>query len=238
MPPLVGYKVPEADLILTRANYPKNHNLREIKKEYKLVWCGKDYALFAKESFLNNNPQIKTLKYYTPYTLLPKDDEGKKLALSEIDLLLRLEPDFYEGLRDKGRLLIDLKRDEEAIDFFKRALKIKESGELYNDLGVCYFNLQKYEEALNCYYNAMKLSPRDIIPRMSYAYTAMQMGNIDDAIVVLEDLNRAYPTFYPAYRLHYQAWGRKGDIEKAKEILRKIPKELRTQDEKDLLNER
>lgn len=236
-PPLIGYISPEADLILTRGNYPKNHNLREIKKGYKLLWCGKVYALFAKEEFLKNE-NIEPLKHYTPYTLLPQDDEGKKIAISEIDKILIDEPDFCEALRDKGRLLIDLKREEEAIECFKKALKLKKNGELYNDLAVCYFNLQKYEEALNCYYEAIKLLPSEIIPRMGYAYTAITIGNLDDAILVLQDLNRAYPTFYPAYRLHYQAWSRKGEIEKAKEILRYIPKELRTPDENDLLGEK
>lgn len=236
-PPLIGYNFYEAGLILTKGNYPKTHNLREFNKDYKLVWCGKEYAIFGKEDFLKSC-NIETLKYYSPYTLLPKEEEGKKLAILEIDKLLIDEPNFYEALRDKGRLLIDLKREEEAIESFKKALKIKESGELYNDLGVCYFNLEKYEESLNCYYKAIKLSPDDIIPRMSFAYTAMITGKLDDAILVLQDLNRAFPTFYPAYRLHYQAWGRKGEIEKAKEILRNIPKELRTPDENDLLGEK
>lgn len=236
-PPLIGYNFYEADLILTRGNYPKTHNLRQFNKGYKLVWCGREYAIFGKEDFLKSY-NIETLKYYSPYTLLPKEEEGKKLAILEIDKLLIDEPVFYEALRDKGRLLIDLKRQEEAIETFQKALKIKESGEIYNDLGVCYFNLEKYEEALNCYYKAIKLSPDDIIPRMSFAYTAMITGKLDDAILVLQDLNRAFPTFYPAYRLHYQAWGRKGEIEKAKEILRNIPKELRTPDENDLLGEK
>lgn len=238
MPPLIGYEVLEGDLVLLRANYPQNQNLRQYKKGYFLLWCGKEYALFAKESFLRENPKIKPLNNYSPYLVMPQDIEQRKAALAEIDEILKDEPLFFEGWRDKGRILLDFKEPQKAVESFEAALKVKKSAQVYNDLGVAYTNLEKYDEALNSYLESMKLSPRDLYPRMNYAYAAMTSGKFEDALFVLEDLNRAYPTFYPAYRLHYQIYGRMGEIEKAKEILRKIPKEMRTQDENDLLGEK
>jgi len=92
-------------------------------------------------------------------------------------------------------------------------------------------------DAIKCYFKAIELSPKDILPRMSCAYTLMVIGRLDDARMILEDLNRAYPTFYPAFRLHSQVVAKMGDVEKSKEILRNIPKDLRTNDENELLGE-
>jgi len=169
---------------------------------------------------------------------MPDDIEQKKLALLEIDDLLKDEPLFFEGFRDRGKIYLDLQEPQKALESFDAALKIKKTAQIYNNLGVAFTHLQKYEDAMNAYLKAMELAKRDIFPRMNYAFVAMITGKLDEARLVLEDLNRAYPTFYPAYRLHYQVYGRMGEIEKSKEILRNIPKELRTPDENDLLGEK
>ncbi|MCX7830067.1 MAG: tetratricopeptide repeat protein [Acidobacteria bacterium] len=238
MPPLTGYKHLKGDLILSKANYPQSQNLRQYDKGYALLWCGADYALFAKESFISENPKLKKLNYYSPYIVLPPDIEHRKLALSEIENILKDEPNFFEGLRDRGRIYLDLKEPQKAVESFEAALKIKKSAQVYNDLGVAFTNLERYDDAMNAYLESMKISPRDLYPRMNYAYAAMTSGKFEEALIVLEDLNRAYPTFYPAYRLHYQVYGRMGEIEKAKDILRKMPKEIMTRDELDLLGEK
>lgn len=237
-PPLTGYKTQEGDVILVNANYPSNQNLRNYNKNCYLIWCGKDYSLFASGKFLIENPKVKRLNSYSPYVVMPNDIENRKLALAEIEDILKDEPQFFEGLRDRGRIYLDLQEAQKAVESFESALKIQKNAQIYNDLGVAFTSLQRYDEAMNAYLEAMRLSPRDLYPRMNYAYTAMISGRLEEARVVLEDLNRAYPTFYPAYRLHYQVYGRMGEIEKAKEILRNIPKELRTKDENDLLGEK
>lgn len=232
-PPLIGYTFFEGDLIICKSFYPNSPNLRGYGKGFKLVFCGKDYALFGKEQFLSMNG-IKPLNYSPYFKSNPLEVDQEKV-LSEIDFILSKEPLFYEALRDKGRILIDLKRSKEALVPLTSALHLKKSAEIYNDLGVAYFNIRDYEKAMECYIEAIKLSPREVIPRMSYAYTALLIGKFEDAEIVLQDLNRAYPTYYPAFRLHYEVLTKKGEMEKAKEVLRKIPKEFRSEEENEIL---
>jgi hypothetical protein len=236
-PPLIGYPVYDSNILISKPFYPKTPNFREYEKGWQLLWCGSKFVLFGKEDFLKSEKNLIPLAY-SPYHRFQPDSETTEKVLKDLDKLTKMDPQFFEGLRDRGRILIDLKREEEAIQSFNSALKIKESGEIFNDLGVCYFNLGKYDDAIKCYFKAIELSPKDILPRMSCAYTLMVSGRLDDARVILEDLNRAYPTFYPAFRLNSQVVAKMGDIEKSKEILRNIPRDLRTKDESELLGEK
>lgn len=236
-PPLEGYKTFDSDIILTLSQYPKNPTLRNIKKEYALAYCGKEYAMFIKRD-LAAKSKIKTFENYSPYVVTLNDNEKRKLALIEIDEILKYEPQFFEALRDKGRILIDLKEYEKAIEVLKDALKIRKSGEVYNDIGVAYYNLQKYDLALENFLYSVKLMPNALYPRMGLALCAYELDRLEEAKIILEDLNSKFPTFYPAFRLHSRVYAKLRDIEKAKELLRKIPKEYRTIDENELLNEK
>jgi len=65
-------------------------------------------------------------------------------------------------------------------------------------------------DAIKCYFKAIELSPKDILPRMSCAYTLMVIGRLDDARMILEDLNRAYPTFLSRIQASFSSCGKDG----------------------------
>ncbi|HNQ77626.1 MAG TPA: hypothetical protein PK747_01645 [Acidobacteriota bacterium] len=236
-PPFLGHAVPDADILFTEAYYPEKSSMRPFSRGWKIASCSNDHALFVSEKFLASTPDFGHLNNYSPYTVLPPDPEAKKLALAEVETLLAEDPGFYQGLRDAGKLLLDMGEPQKAEHYFNDALKVRKSAEIYNDLGVSLANSGKPEAAMNAYLEAMKLSPRDIYPRMNYAAAALSTGKTDEGKMVLEDLVRAYPTFYPAIRMLSQVYGKEGNIDRSRETLRLIPKELRTPDENSLVGD-
>lgn len=238
MPPFLGHATPETDILFTRAYYPDKSSLRPFRGGWKIVNCGEKYAVFASDAFLASSPGLKHLEFYTPYSVLPPDEELKKGALREVEDILKGDSLFFEGLRDAGKLLLDLNEPQKAEKYFNEALKIRKSAEIYNDLGVSLANSGKPDASMTAYLEAMKLSPRDIYPRMNYASAAFSVGKNDEGKMVLEDVVRAYPTFYPAVRMLSQAYGREGNVGKAVELLSLIPREQRTKDENDLVGDK
>lgn len=236
-PPFLGHAVPDADILMTRAFYPMKPSLRPFSKGWMLASCSDDHALFVSERLLVARPGFRYLANYSPYSALPPDPEAKKLALGEVEALLGENPGFYQGLRDGGKLLLDLNEPVKAAKYINDALKIRKSAETLNDLGVSLANSGNPEAAMAAYLEAMNLSPRDIYPRMNYAAAALAMGKNDEGKMVLEDLVRAYPTFYPAIRMLSQTYAKEGNIEKAKETLSLIPREQRSRDENDLVGD-
>ena len=234
MPPFLGHETPETDILLTRAYYPDKASMRSFREGWKIVSCGERYAMFASDAFLASSPGLKHFEYYTPYSYLPPDGELKKRALEEVEAVLAADGSFFEGLRDAGKILLDLGEPRKAEKYFNDALKIRKSAEIYNDLGVSLANSGSLDSAMEAYLEAMKLAPRDIYPRMNYASAALAAGKNEEGKMVLEDLVRAYPTFYPAVRMLSQTYGKEGNVEKAKEVLSLIPKEQRSKDENDL----
>ncbi len=236
-PPFLGHAVPDTDILMTRAFYPEKPSLRPFSKGWRLASCSHDHSLFVSERLLAARPGFRHLANYSPYSALPPDPEAKKLALCEVEALLGENPRFYQGLRDAGKLLLDLNEPEKAAKYINEALKIRKSAETLNDLGVSLANSGNPEAAMAAYLEAMNLSPRDIYPRMNYAAAALSTGKNDEGKMVLEDVIRAYPTFYPAFRMLSQAYGKEGNTEKAREVLSMIPREQRSKDENDLVGD-
>jgi len=61
---------------------------------------------------------------------------------------------------NKGTVLLDLGKIEEAIECFEQAIKIDPNYKIpwYNK-GIVFFNLEKYQDALKYFEEAIKLDP-------------------------------------------------------------------------------
>jgi tetratricopeptide (TPR) repeat protein len=235
MPPFLGYQVPESDLLLTRANYPGKNSARPLIKGWKLISCSAEYSFFAKEAFLKGHADLRPLTCYSPYSNLSHNEEDAKMALEEAERLMTRNGSFYEALRDAGRLCLDLNQPQKAELYFKKALNTNKTAEIYNDLGVSLANSGRPDKAMEAYLSAMNLSPKDIYPRMNYASAALAAGKQEEAVMVLQDVIRAYPTFYPAARFLSQIYSQGGNVEKARELLSLIPRDQLSAEEISLL---
>ncbi|MFQ6050162.1 MAG: FKBP-type peptidyl-prolyl cis-trans isomerase [Candidatus Hydrothermarchaeota archaeon] len=67
-----------------------------------------------------------------------------------------------QGLVERGTYLLRMRRFEEALEFFDKALNINpEHGDAWNKKGVALGMMEKFEEALACFDRALEINPQD-----------------------------------------------------------------------------
>lgn len=110
-------------------------------------------------------------------------DEKYKDIISYVDSTLKEKPKMKGLLAYKGRALIELGNNEEAINVLQKAIKLDPSddGALCN-LSWAYYNLGEYEEALKYGKYGMEVNPLDeiILANVGNAYLAL--GQYDEGI--------------------------------------------------------
>jgi Flp pilus assembly protein TadD len=67
-----------------------------------------------------------------------------------------------QDLVKKGQSLLEDGKFTEALSFFEQALLLNSSDpELWNHKGIALRSIGRYEEAMECFNNSLKLDPRD-----------------------------------------------------------------------------
>ena len=64
-----------------------------------------------------------------------------------------------KALVSEGVLSADYDEHKEAIEFYDKALKIIETGEIYLNKGISLVELEKYDDAILSYEKAIEISP-------------------------------------------------------------------------------
>jgi Flp pilus assembly protein TadD len=65
-------------------------------------------------------------------------------------------------LVEKGKILLEDDKFEEALGFFEQALLLNQNDpELWNYKGVVLRSIGRYDEALECFNKSLELDPRD-----------------------------------------------------------------------------
>jgi tetratricopeptide (TPR) repeat protein len=88
----------------------------------------------------------------------------------------------YQAAMNKGHSAAWDQRWEQAVDHYRVAVEaLPEKPQAINNLGLAYFQLQKYGEAQACYEQAAKLSPGDPLPIERLAQIHERVGDIQAA---------------------------------------------------------
>jgi tetratricopeptide (TPR) repeat protein len=83
-------------------------------------------------------------------------------ALQEYDAALKIRPDDFMALMNKGEVLFSLKRYQDALAVFVPLVKKKPNDSvLHNNIAMCYHQMGRIREALAAYNQALKLNPRN-----------------------------------------------------------------------------
>ena len=112
-----------------------------------------------------------------------------KNKLSYFDNAIKLDPFYHQAWCNRGIVLRQLGRLEEAITAFDNALKIKpDYPDAWDNRGYALFNLGRYEEAIASYDQALKIKPDDANAYYNKACTYAQLENIS---LALDNLKQA-----------------------------------------------
>lgn len=138
-------------LLINKANFEKEYG------DYDLSLLDCDRVI--------NLPQFPPKEKYYIYpikaTCLRQKGDFEN-ALKSIDCAIELDPNCAQKYMDKGKILEDQKKYEEAISCYKKAeeISLKEDGYipeyLYTYIGYCYDCLDKHLEAMKYYNKAIK----------------------------------------------------------------------------------
>ena len=119
-------------------------------------------------------------------------------ALKSIDCAIELDPNCAQKYMDKGQILEDQKKYEEAISCYKKAeeISLKEDGYipeyLYTTLGYWYYCLKEYVEALKYYNKAIKKNLDSWYPYRDKIGILISLGKYKFALKWVEKAEKTF----------------------------------------------
>ena len=100
-----------------------------------------------------------------------------KHSLGELDRCLKIKPDDYRLICNKGYALNELGRQREAIGVLKKALKICNSDKhAWVNLGNSYYEINRLREALDKYQQALDCDPDFEVATINKEKTLMRLA--------------------------------------------------------------
>ena len=130
-----------------------------------------------------------------------------------------------KALVSEGVLSADYDENKEAIEFYDKALKIIETGEIYLNKGISLVELEKYEDAVTCYDKAATIDANDSLIWYNRGVALTQLEKYDDAILSYEKAIEISPGYGDAWYNKAELLKHKGQDAEAETCFIKV-KEL------------
>jgi len=141
------------------------------------------FCFVSKISLSQDKPEIinaadlfkKGLDFY--------DAQDYENALKEFQKIPENDTAYFSAVVEQVLTYYQLKKYEEGIAIGKKALTLKLylSPELYIDMGSCYDNLEKYDEAIKLYDEALKLFPKNNFLYYNKGYSLSKLEKSKEA---------------------------------------------------------
>ena len=147
---------------------------------------------FIKNSFCHLSPLTMSKLWQTLGTAWRKNSleySNLKKSLECFDKAIEIGPTNPYSWSEKGRILVDLKRPDEALKCFDKAIEIGPTNPYsWSEKGCTLVNLNRVEEAIECYNKAIEINPEDFDLWHCRATLKATQDNIEGA---LNDLEKA-----------------------------------------------
>ena len=183
---------------------------RDLAQSYLEI--GKiDSAIAKYKEALEILPENKVLLYELKNVLLSNNRFADVIDVAK--KILAIEPSDFRNIIDLSRALMNLKKFEEAREYLSRALKLNRNREVLELIGDVYFELGKYENALENYKDAARLEASEEL-YYKLALTSYRMERVGEA---LKYLNNVLKTSKKAeyYLLASELYLKKGSLDSA-----------------------
>ena len=164
---------------------PKNHEYQKFKemakKELQMIMVPEDL-----ESFLSNE-KVSESDLTNEYECMEQGEYFfEKRLFKNADICftkaVAFNPENDEAWVGKGMSLISLRRFDEAVTAFDKALSIKEDAEYWFFKAMALNELEKLEEAAICYRKSLDLNPNDEDNWLHYGLNFRERRNYTSAI--------------------------------------------------------
>lgn len=181
--------------------------LYEDRKEWQAAM-----TVFRKA--LSQQPLNFALRHHIARVLVGMDDYDE--ALEELGLIVELNPDDFDARRKIGLIYLEQKRLDEAIKVFREILELKPDSESVRYyLGSTLERQEQWDAALEAFLGIDKESSfyEDSVAHIGYIY--LELGRIDDAILLLEERVENSDPRPQVYYYLISLYLSKGQMEKA-----------------------
>lgn len=174
-------------LLINKANFEKEYG------DYDLCLSDCDRVTNLSQFTPNEKSNI----YQVKATCLRQKGDFEN-ALKSIDCAIELDPNCAQKYMDKGQILGDQKKYEEAISCYKKAeeISLKEDGYipegLYTTLGYWYYCLKEYVEALKYYNKAIKKNLDSWHPYIDKIGILISLGKYKFALKWVEKAEKTF----------------------------------------------
>jgi adenylate cyclase len=118
-------------------------------------------------------------------------------AIASGERAVKFAPGAAEAYLSLGRALSFAGRDREALGYLEKAIRMNPfpPAHHYMHLGFAYNNLGNYEEAISAFKKAIALSPKIIPARLNLIVSYVQLGRMQEAKTVAEEILKIDPKF-------------------------------------------
>jgi cytochrome c-type biogenesis protein CcmH/NrfG len=126
----------------------------------------------------------------------PGSMEGMAAVQKQIDGLkatIAREPSNVAALLQLGNMYMDVSKWPQAIDYFERALKVREQAEVRTDLAICYRNSGQMEKSLESFRRVSAAQPNDFQAAFNEAAILTEMKRFDEARPLIARLEGERP---------------------------------------------
>jgi tetratricopeptide (TPR) repeat protein len=181
--------------------------IRQKPKFAYLAWFGKGLALWfldnrseaisALEMAAQENPSDAGI--YKFLTSAYRQDKQYENALKTVEQAIKLQPDDAQILNEKFWVLLDLNRDQEALDIINQVIHLSPRAVFYVSRGLTYHDLKRYEEALAEYDQAIALDPNFVNAYNNRGLVYRDLKRYEEALAEYNQAIALDPNFVNAY---------------------------------------
>ena len=151
------------------------------------------------------------------YYMLEKYEE----CLNYCGKLLDYPSYEYEALVLKGECLGNLSRRREAIETFEKAVEIEERGEIYYNIGVCYYEENNLDDAIKYYEKSIELLPDFVSSYINLAVCYSRKFRVEEGMKYAKKAIEINPHMYEQYATLGSCYRELGQYEDAVENYKK-----------------
>ena len=172
----------------------------EKKRKFYLELCKKK---------VKDNP---TAHSYYELGVLYKENNDFENAIKSLNKAVELDSKHRLAFFELGIISEQKQNYDDAIKYYTESLRIKNDGEIYENLGVCYFRKENYEHAYANLMKAALLNPNKHTIYNSLGAVLERSGKLDGAVQVLEIAIKLNPQNVSGFYNLGIALDKKGDF--------------------------
>ncbi|HYM62446.1 MAG TPA: tetratricopeptide repeat protein [Thermoanaerobaculia bacterium] len=127
--------------------------------------------------------------------------DAVRRQLQSLKETLEKEPRNFEALVQLGNMYQDAQKQPQAIEYYERALAVREDANVRTDLGICYKQTGRLDKSLAAFHQASLEARGEWQPQFNEAVVLAELRRFDEARTIADRLALSRPSDPEVQRL-------------------------------------